>query len=1281
MGWDVYNHLDRMAEIPVGTETRSFSSFDRTGGNDDGFTGRYSCISTSSSGCLIASHDGPGEIDSIWFTRQGPNGLGDVSQDGNLVVQLDGHTVVNDPLEALVEGKSNTPFVYPLVADRFQSSGGVYIKVPMPFRQNMRVYTTSNPLFYHLDYRAFSDNVGVSTFSRTDPAGTQALAVLNNAGKADPKPNAPTPPPALPFSILPNQSTTLATEAGPGAISALQLSLDALRPGAQAAPQTAVPASPGHEVSGAVQLPLDPTNQGARLVYQGPPGTTPQSAPQLVDGQPVGSFSSPAPTAGVSQTLDLPPAVTAGKSLASLKNVLLVPGSTITVESLRGGQPVRSDAVHPAPLSGQPATVSSVTPQTTSVLDGLRLQLSFDGQQTVDLPVGEFFASPLDGSPVSSLLTAVQSGALSSWYLMPYASGATVQLYNGTGAIVTGTSSVSTEPSPTWTTALAPGGGSGYFRAQSHQAESTAGADFPLLDQSGGGKLLGVSLAMRGGSPGRAFLEGDERFSLDGYRTPQEQGTGTEDFFEGGWYFSNGLFTAPFNGLVSQQSNTTDCANECLSAYRLFVADSVPFEAGAHLSIEHGSRNDSAANYDATTWLYARTNPSVRVTGSVDLGQPASEASAGFSVQGAAPVGSLQSGFEGPYDTVPVAATDRTGSGTTTFTLPVDPAAAGVTIRRTTDQSVAGQAAEVFVNNTDAGRWSQPLGNTSSRWLEDDFRIPPALTSGSNAITVQVRPAAGSPPWSAARYAILCDGADAADTTAPAFTGVVSTTSLASRPIDLFWTPAADDSPSLHYLVYRSTTPNPTPGSATLVGQTRMTGFVDSAAPPTSTVYYIVVPVDETGNVGQPSPQSVTGTTSRLVLEGESTPVTANAIANPQSMTPFGSGWSGGAQEWLQASGPGAFLSFSVNVPAATTYGLTLALTRAPDYGIATVSVDGRQLGPAFDGYGPTVSPSGPLAFGFASLSAGPHTVTTTVTGHNPASAGYFVGVDYLQLDDVGQGDPIQAKASTLAAGGLDLGSPVGGEQALGPGISQTYQQGRILWSPNTGTHEVHGAIVSHYDTLGGPLSFLGFPTSDETGTPDQVGRFNTFANNGSIYWTSGTGARSVHGLILTKYLSLGGPSSFLGYPTTDETGTPDGVGRFNHFSSTHSLGNVNGSIYWTPSTGASSIHGAIRAKWASLGWELSFLGYPVTDETGTPDGVGRFNHFSNSGSIYWTPSTGAWSVHGVIRSQWASMGWERSCLGYPVSDEFAIPGGRQSNFQRGFISFSFATGVATPSC
>src|SRR5205085_960917 len=164
---------------------------------------------------------------------------------------------------------------------------------------------------------------------------------------------------------------------------------------------------------------------------------------------------------------------------------------------------------------------------------------------------------------------------------------------------------------------------------------------------------------------------------------------------------------------------------------------------------------------------------------------------------------------------------------------------------------------------------------------------------------------------------------------------------------------------------------------------------------------------------------------------------------------------------------------------------------------------------------------------------------------------------------------------------------------------------GSIYWTSSTGAWSIHGGIRAKWANLGWERSFLGYPVTDETGAADRVGRFNHFSKAGSIYWTPSTGPWSIHGLIRDKYLALGGPSSFLGYPITDESGTSDGVGRFNHFTN-------DGSIYWTPSTGAWSIHGAIRAKWAGLGWERSFLGYPITDESGAPDGVGRFNHFTN---------------------------------------------------------------------
>jgi hypothetical protein len=153
------------------------------------------------------------------------------------------------------------------------------------------------------------------------------------------------------------------------------------------------------------------------------------------------------------------------------------------------------------------------------------------------------------------------------------------------------------------------------------------------------------------------------------------------------------------------------------------------------------------------------------------------------------------------------------------------------------------------------------------------------------------------------------------------------------------------------------------------------------------------------------------------------------------------------------------------------------------------------------------------------------------------------------------------------------------------------------------------------------------------------------------------------------KYAQLGGSTGFLGSPVINESVTPDGIGRYRHFQ--------GGSIYWHPSTGAHEVHGAIRGKWSSLGWEKSFLGYPLTDETKTPDGVGRYNHFQG-GSIYWHPSTGAHEVHGAIRGKWSSLGWEKSFLGYPTSDEQSTEDatGRFSEFQHGSIYWSPTTGA-----
>ena len=205
--------------------------------------------------------------------------------------------------------------------------------------------------------------------------------------------------------------------------------------------------------------------------------------------------------------------------------------------------------------------------------------------------------------------------------------------------------------------------------------------------------------------------------------------------------------------------------------------------------------------------------------------------------------------------------------------------------------------------------------------------------------------------------------------------------------------------------------------------------------------------------------------------------------------------------------------------------------------------------------------------------------------------------------------------------------------------------------------------IDKKYEELGGAGGFLGPPQGPERDTPDGHGRYRHYVR-GSIYMTAQTGAHEVHGHIRTKWKELGWERSFLGYPLTDERPTPDGHGRYNHFQ--------GGSIYWTTETGAHEVHGHIREKWKELHWERGFLGYPLTDERPTPDGRGRYNHFQG-GSIYWTPQTGAHEVHGAIRDKWQELGWERSFLGYPTSDEMrAADGrGRYSRFEGGSIHWT----------
>jgi hypothetical protein len=210
-------------------------------------------------------------------------------------------------------------------------------------------------------------------------------------------------------------------------------------------------------------------------------------------------------------------------------------------------------------------------------------------------------------------------------------------------------------------------------------------------------------------------------------------------------------------------------------------------------------------------------------------------------------------------------------------------------------------------------------------------------------------------------------------------------------------------------------------------------------------------------------------------------------------------------------------------------------------------------------------------------------------------------------------------------------------------------------------------AIDTKYAELISANPWIGQPTIAETTCPDRIGRYRHY-QKASIYWSPQTGAHLIHGLIREKWAALGWENSPLGYPTTDELNAGSGKGRFNNFQ--------NGTIIWkTGSAAAYAVYGLIYAKWGEHQWDKGDLGFPVTDESMTPDRIGRYNHFENNASIYWTPSTGAHIVKGYIRKAWADQGWERGRLGYPITDELVTEGtngrGRYSRFESGEIRWT----------
>src|SRR6202012_6160516 len=110
-----------------------------------------------------------------------------------------------------------------------------------------------------------------------------------------------------------------------------------------------------------------------------------------------------------------------------------------------------------------------------------------------------------------------------------------------------------------------------------HAGPTTPGQDWLFADEPGHGKFVGVSHTVRGSriktefsDDAAYFLEGAERVYTDGSPSPRWYGTGTEDFYEGGWSFNNGTdLSDPLTGQPDQRPEPGGGAYFPLATYRL----------------------------------------------------------------------------------------------------------------------------------------------------------------------------------------------------------------------------------------------------------------------------------------------------------------------------------------------------------------------------------------------------------------------------------------------------------------------------------------------------------------------------------------------------------------------------------------------------------------------------------------------------------------------------------------------------------------------------------------
>ena len=239
------------------------------------------------------------------------------------------------------------------------------------------------------------------------------------------------------------------------------------------------------------------------------------------------------------------------------------------------------------------------------------IKISWDGETTpaVYCPIADFFGYAFGSPAMQSLLVGTNHNKNYCYYPMPFVSTAKVQL------IYRNNNQLGSQPTKRLTATV-------YYTLQKRDVQKegkfytcwqgnatpAAGQPHTLLKTKGRGQYVGTLLQAQGLRPGMTlFFEGDDSTAVDGQ--PAIHGTGSEDYFNGGWYAFPDRWSSrcslPLHGAL--EYNLPYCRT---GGYRLYMADKIPFTKSIYQSMEHGpDGNTIPASYTTLAFYYCDTPP------------------------------------------------------------------------------------------------------------------------------------------------------------------------------------------------------------------------------------------------------------------------------------------------------------------------------------------------------------------------------------------------------------------------------------------------------------------------------------------------------------------------------------------------------------------------------------------------------------------------------------------------------------------------------------------------